>query len=479
MSREKLLSGHATPRALVAVALILVLVVGAAFWLSRRVTPPHSGSTAPPSRTANVIAETPDPQPQIRILEDSPSRIRYAITLQDGVTVERFVAFDTHPAFQPTGEEVAAGISSDRRVYGARLTRIDGPSADQLVLEYVVPTSALPPELRYRLFDEAGPDAAGLHLFSIAWAGAAGGLWTGIKSGYSNFKMIDKNLVKNLKSASDRSDQSQQWLQKLDLIESCARHPTHLVTQNEYARNPAYQAETLAAIADARSEVGQTIAVSYLNQATTVAASGVTVSAPGEGLVAKGLGKAGSWLWSKSGSVSKWNEAAINEIAQRQLNDIAKLVDCDLARPPPRTHGDGTILYEFDAAGMWGYDELKGYLNGTFDIGPAAPGLGSEYVDLSGDGAFRYKAHSPEGGASCEGVGKISGGGYSGDLQIEGVPTEGSCIPSTLDAPHVPVAFTCNFHNVDLVNGGKYSAVPTGDFSERATCELKLTPQQR
>lgn len=409
--------------------------------------------------------------PPIRVIDDRPTSLKLAVTLPDGGIVTDTIDFLPNQTYQPTPAELQSESSGARQVFGARF-RVEG---GRLLMNYVVRTQTLPMELRERLGGKSD-GAASIDLVSSAWAQPAMGPWTGIQTGMS-IGDYTSNMVKGLKPFSKLAsnaekvggalalaEQFEQWMQAFDQLENCARNPTHQVTQEAYQKDPGYQQRTVDAISQARSEVTQATGLSYVNQ---------------EANVGMQLAHAPGILTQLTKAVSGWNDSALLDIGNGLLADASKLVDCDLAPPPPPA-GDGTITYHLHREGFFGIDVDDQVVKVSLSLSPAIsiPVPGANAVDVRGLGEFKGKIVSQQSN-ECSGTADVRGGSSFGHMHMSGGAVSGKCVGARFEDAARNAAFTCDFDGVDVVNGGTYEVQAAGEFAAWTSCKLELKPQQK
>jgi len=417
--------------------------------------------------------------PRVEVVKETATSLELAVTLPDGETANGGITFELNQAYTPTPAEREAQSKLGRSVFGVHLAPSTSPDG-RAVLSYFVPGNALPAPLRQRLY--GGPtESAGPQLIRAAWAQGVLNAWTGVQTGYAigghlsglQPKAPWEKAAKNYKQVSkawDMAQQFDQWMLRLDALETCARNPTQTVTQNAYRDNPASQQQTLDAIAQARSEVQQATGLNYVNREATVAMQLVK----GPGLLSETTGK-----------VSDWNDAALKDIGDGLVQDASKLVDCDLARPPPPL-GDGTIVYHMKRAHYQWVEEEEWEVRGTVSISPGPAGT----VLVTGSGAFKgHHTSAPPGDLliRCEGLSEVSGTaggdliGAKGSLAVSATSVGGACEVGPHAGPMdkrdygaADAGFSCQFTNVDIDNGGSYEVHAQGEESRWATCALEI-----
>ncbi|HSS98966.1 MAG TPA: hypothetical protein VLK33_18150, partial [Terriglobales bacterium] len=264
-------------------------------------------------------------------------------------------------------------------------------------------------------------------------------------------------------SAMKKNGDNQDWLDQLDALEDCVKNPRNTLTQQEYGKNPTYQEQTLSGLANARSQVQQVTAARFLGQ----------LSSTGAGLLMKGPWKA------ILGGVNFLNDMTLKDVANQQIIDIAKSVDCK-EQTPLLHHGDGTIVYRLHKNDS---DNITDSLiQGVFTL---HPGPVEQALTLAGTGEVQSKTTYAKDGSTytCKGINQIHGTGGMGMLRISSEPV-GNCIWNiqgkvTQHPMNASTGITCSFSNVDTVNGGSYEVQEDGENSQWGKCELELKPTQK
>ena len=411
--------------------------------------------------------------PKVEIVKETATSVELVVSLPDGETASGGIKFEPNRAYTPTPAELEARSRLGRSVFGAHVIH-SATAGGQLILSYVVPGSALPVTLRERLYGRP-TESAGLQFFRSAYAQGVLNAWTGVQTGYAIGEHLSglqpkapwDKLAKNYKQVSkalDMAEQYDQWMLHLDALETCARTPTQTVTQNAYRDNPGYQQQTLNSIQQARSEVQQATGLNYVNREATV---GMQLT-KGPGIMSEMTGK-----------VSDWNDEALKDIGDGLVQDASKLVDCDLARPPPSL-GDGTIVYHMKRAHWRFVQDEEWETRGTISIFPGPAGT----LEVRGSGEFKghHTASAPgDLVIQCKGQSEYEGSGGLGTLSIGGTSVGGACLVGASkgamqqrDYGAADAGFSCQFTNVDLDNGGSYEVHALGEESQWAMCTLEI-----
>jgi len=428
---------------------------------------------------AQAAAPAPEAAPRVQVVKDTPTSVQLAVTLPEGQVAGVTVNFQPGVPYTPTAAE---RMTPGREVFGVRLKQADTPDGRRVLLSYVVPGSALSPELRERVLGK--PGTAGPELVRAAHAQALN-TWTGLQTGYDLGKygsgIKPKTLgklygnYKKVVNAWDSAEQYSVWMQEFDAMERCARNPTQTVTQNAYQQDPAYQQRTIDAIQQARAEAQQAAGLGFVNQ--EAAAAMQLTEAPGA-------------LRGVTDKVADWNNAALRDVGNQLVTDTGKLVDCDLAPPPDRNRGDGTIKYHMHRTGYLDYEEEDWVVSGTVNLVPGGP---AGTLTIHGDGTFKGGKKSARQQVTwrCEGTSEVSGGGGGrgeGERQplwVGGGVVGGDCTMTqpgdTIDwgAGGADAGFRCDFPGVDVVNGGSYEVQADGEEAQWTRCELELKPVRK
>jgi hypothetical protein len=400
-----------------------------------------------------------------QIVSQSSTSARLVFTFPDGATADETVVIQPDQQYSPTPEELAQASQSGLQAYNVKFSAVpDGPDHMQITWQYFVPYTSLPPDMQQMVRQQA-TSASWFQLVPSAWAqGSGGGM--GVKAGFGAAKGVFK-AFKNIEDAADKSVQNYDWMNQLDALEDCAKHPTNPVTQKAYQDNPAYRDQTVAGIEGARSVVEQVTAVRFLALENAVASG--FVGGPFAGAL---------------GTLTAWNDKTLQYVANQQISDIAKSVTKCEAEPPQPEQGDGKIVYHMHRQGYLDFDEEMRLVQGYFTL-HSGPVAGS--VELIGRGKFQgnMKSSRFKTSSQCKGQSEISGGGIYGSLRISGNPVLGGCDYNNgnktiqLGPNDSDTGFVCEFHNVDLVNGGSYEVHAEGEESQWAACALDLKPQQK
>ncbi|MBZ5501447.1 MAG: hypothetical protein LAN59_04280 [Acidobacteriia bacterium] len=419
-------------------------------------------------RTATYLA-----QAKIRVISQSNTAAHLILTFPDNLIADETITLTPGEQYTPTAAELEEATRSGVLIYNRKFSaKAEGADETRITLQYFVPYSAVPAELQQTIRGQA-PSAQWWDLVPSAWAQESGemGAGVGVSSSFGVAK-AGVGALWNIASAFSKSQQNQSWMQQMDALQNCAQNPTNPVTQKAYQDNPAYREQTVSGVQQARSEVQQVTGMRFLNQG-----------------VATATGLVGGPLKLVTAPVSMWNDRALKDIADQQIRDVAKSVDCDPAptnnplHVDPREHADGTIQYHYHREGYQGFDEDDRFFKGQFNIQSPLPG----YYTVTGTGPFKTRARSSQAGtkSTCQGHERIGGGGPPSTFQIGGGVTDGECDVvergrTTHDQYGGGAAgFECSFHNLDFVNGGRYSSTGDGLDGQYGVCTLELTPQQK
>jgi hypothetical protein len=464
--------------ALLALAAPLLAVLVSVQWRSSRSDAPLMAPMAPAPSTAAGLPANGDViaaamaasgarRLQIEVLGETPTSVHLAFGAAGVRAADAIISIDPDRHHAPTAAERDKADRTGIRIFDVRFsaTRSDS-GATRLVLRYFVPYDAVPMALRQRI----GARVSMASVFSPvgpAWAQDAG---PGAGIGVSTAVEVGQGIYdagSEVADAMQKSEQSGDWMARLAALENCARHPGNPLTQAAYRDNPGYQQQVLDGIQQARSEVQQATAMRFLNQETSVA-----------------TGLVGGPLGTLTGPVASWNDAALQGIAEQQVDDIGKSVTCD---EPPRPAAPGLDLsnagvrYHMHRAHYLDFDEEDRIAAANVELRPGpAPGTAM----LVGRGVFRSKTSSKKYGtsSSCSGTTEVSGGGSAADFAVSGGPVAGGCDYVNqgktyhLGPGDSDTGFVCHFQGVDLKHGGSFVGVVEGYEAEYATCEVSLPP---
>jgi hypothetical protein len=404
-------------------------------------------------------------QVKASVVSQDNTSVHLRFTFPDNRTADETITITPDAQYMPSAAELAPTGGASPPISGRKFSvKAVSPDKTQLSLQYVVPISAVPPDLQQAMRGRAST-AQWFTLVPSAWAQSGGG-GAGVSASFEMAQTL-YDALSDIGNAFSKSQEHGNWMQQLDAMENCAKNPTNPLTQKAYQEDPGYRDKVLSGIQDARSEVQQMTAVRFLNQEASVAT----------GLVDAPIGQL-------TGKVSDWNENVLKDLSNQQVQDIGKSVNCQDAPPPdPMQQHDGTIKYHFHRENYLDFDEDDRIVEGEFDLQSFQQGI----AGLTGAAEFKTRIRSSrfQTQGACKGHDHLGGGGTSSQFQIEGGGTDGECNGTdhgrpTHDWNQAGVGgFSCTFHNVDVVNGGSYTAPADGEDAPYGQCELELTPQRK
>ncbi|MBZ5655004.1 MAG: hypothetical protein LAO56_06955 [Acidobacteriia bacterium] len=391
--------------------------------------------------------------------------VHLRFTFPDNLTADETITITPDAQYTPSAVELSGSGGTSLPIYGRKFAaKAIGPDKAQILLQYVVPLNSVPPGLQQTIRGRASA-AQWFTLVPSAWAQSGGG-GAGVSSSFEMAQTL-YDALSDIGNAFSKSEEHSNWMQQLDAMENCAKNPTNPLTQKAYQEDPGYGDKVLSNIQDARSEVQQMTAVRYLNQEASVATN--LVDAP---------------IGQLTGQVSDWNENVLKDLSNQQVQDIGKSVNCEDGPPPdPKQQHDGTIKYHFHRENYLDFDEDDRIVTGEFDLQSFQQGI----VGLKGAAEFKTRIRSSRfvTQGTCKGHDGLSGGGTNSSFQIQGGGMDGDCRGTdhgrpTHDWYQAGIGgFSCTFHNVDVVNGGSYTAQADGEDAPYGQCELELTPQRK
>ena len=403
-------------------------------------------------------------QVKASVVSQDNTSVHLRFTFPDNRTADETITITPDAQYMPSAAELAptggATMPIASRKFSAKAV---SPDKTQVSLQYVVPLGAVPPGLQQAIRGRTSA-TQWFSLVPSAWAQSSGG-GAGVSASFEMAQTL-YDALSDIGNAFSKSQEHSNWMQQLDAMENCAKNPTNPLTQKAYQEDPGYRDRVLSNIQDARSEVQQMTAVRFLNQEANVAT----------GLVDAPIGQL-------TGKVSDWNEDVLKDLSNQQVQDIGKSVNCQDAPPPDPKQHDGTIKYHFHREQYLDFDEDDRIVKGEFDLQSFQQGI----VGLKGAAEFKTRIRSSrfQTQGACKGHDDVSGGGTNSSFQIQGGGMEGHCDGTdhgrpTHDWNQAGIGgFSCTFHNVDVVNGGSYTAQADGEDAPYGQCELELTPQRK
>lgn len=438
-------------------------------------------------------------QAKAQILSQSNNSVRYSLTFPDGITSETTITLTPGQTYSPTPAEIAQAQRTGVQAYRVQFSaKTESETKARMTLRYFVPDAAMPANLQQRLQNKSAsyfqiiPDA-----FAEGNLGVDVAQDTGIEVTKEILKQAaeDSKLAKefptplsrfvDLANAFKKETEHLDWMDQLNFLDYCANNPTNPLTQKAYQQNPNYQKQTMQGIQDARSDVMQMTAMRFLNLATSVATD--LVEGPMGAITAP---------------VSSYNDGTLKGMADDRIDEIKKqFPECkpaDRFEPGQFKPMQGNFTYSYNLtshecrAQCVDYEEhSKG--EGTVHLKPND--MGYLYGEAVGNITVKKKQHAYD--QYCKSAGwrdnsdgnvniQLKGGGdtpsngvilanFSGDsLTREGVQIgcDGKEQPLNGGAS---AGGSCEFHNVDMVHGGSYSAYQTGDG--HGTCKLEIFPE--
>ena len=438
-------------------------------------------------------------QAKAQILSQSNNSVRYSLTFPDGVTSETTITLTPGQIYSPTPAEIAWAQKSGVQAYRVQFSaKTESETKARMTLRYFVPDAAMPASLQQRLQNKS---ASYFRLVPYAYAEGNLGVDVAQDTGIEVTKEIlkqaaeDSKLAKefptplsrfvDLANAFKKETEHLDWMDQLNFLDYCANNPTNPLTQKAYQQDPNYQKQTMQGIQDARSDVMQMTAMRFLNLATSVATD--LVEGPMGAITAP---------------VSSYNDATLKGMADDRINEIKKqFPECkpaDRFEPGQYQPMQGNFTYSYNLTShecrtqCVDYEEhSKG--EGTVHLKPNDMGY------LYGEGAVnitvKKKQHAYD--QYCKSAGwRDNSDGYV-NIQLKGggdTPSRGVILANFngdsltragvqigCDGKEQPLnggasaGASCEFHNVDMVHGGSYSAYQTGDG--HGTCKLEIFPE--
>ena len=438
-------------------------------------------------------------QAKAQVLSQSSNSVRYSLTFPDGVASETTITLTPGQTYSPTLAEIARGQSTGVQAYRVQFSaKTESESKARITLRYFVPEAAMPANLQQRLQNKS---ANFFQLIPSAYAEGNLGIDVVSDTSVEVTKEILKqtaehgNLSKefptplsrfvDLANAFKKETDHLDWMDQLNFLDYCANNPTNPLTQKAYQQDPNYQKQTQQSVQDARSDVMQMTAMRFLNLATSVATD--LVEGPMGAITAP---------------ISSYNDGTLKGLADDRINEIKKqFPECKPAdrfepgqfRP---MQGNFTYAYKLNShecrSQCVDYEEERKF-ESTVHLKPND--MGYLFGEGAGNITVKKKQHAWD--QYCKNAGwrdnydgnatiRLKAGGdtpsngvvmanFGGDaLTRDGVQIGCDGKEQRLNGA-ASAGASCEFHNVDMVHGGSYSAFESGDG--HGTCKLEIFPE--
>ncbi|HMK21562.1 MAG TPA: hypothetical protein VK466_04465 [Terriglobales bacterium] len=438
-------------------------------------------------------------QAKAEVLSQSNNSVRYSLTFPDGVRSETTITLTPGQSYSPTSAEIAQAQKSGVQAYQVQFSaKTENDTKARMKLRYFIPGAALPSTLQQRLQARA---ASFLQFIPSAYADGNLGVDVVSDTGVEVTKEALKQAAEHgelskefptplsrfvdLANAFKKETEHLDWMDQLNFLDYCANNPTNPLTQKAYQQDPNYKNQTLQGLQDARSDVMQMTAMRFLNLATSVATD--LVDGPMGAITAP---------------VSSYNDGTLKGLADDRINEIKKqFPECkpaDRFEPGHYQPMQGNFTYSYNLTAHECRSQCVDYEEhrkgeGTVHLKPDAMG----YLAGEGTGTITlnkkqhaYDQYCKSAGWRENSDGKVniqlkaggdtpSNGVILADFNGDALTREG--VQIGCDGKEQPLnggasaGASCEFHNVDLVHGGSYSAYQSGDG--HGTCKLEIFPE--
>jgi hypothetical protein len=435
-------------------------------------------------------------QAKTELISQSDTSVHFIQTFSNDFKADTTIVIVPDQQYAPTQDDLARAERMHAQIYNVKFSATsDGGNKERISLQYFVPYSNVPSELKQRIHAQSA--AAGEHFFNLvpsAWAQEGGGGNMGMNVATDTATEVAKEYLKQqaeegklskqfpvplsrlgdiLKAFKLEQDQ-RGWMEELDEIEDCARNPTNPLTQKAFNQDPSYGDQVANGVTQGRADVTAMTGMRFVNLATAVATD-----------LAEGP------VGAATTPISSYNDETLKDLAENRVSESRKGVTyCDKEMTFGNLRPMHLVLeYSYNKTEM-GIEE-KRTASGEADLNAEMGGLGGE-----GPGKFKIELKQVQQGpnacaygykGNADGDAKISaeGGGtpyggvielhLSADLNLHEsgmVPDGEHCAEQSRDGTR-NYNFNCRFDRLDLVHGGTFSHFQEGDG--HGTCTIDLT----
>jgi len=447
-------------------------------------------------RLANYISTA-----QLQVVSQTDTSVHLVITYADKSTIDENITVDADPSYTPGPVDLERAARTGSKVHGPKLTvKRKGPNQWEYMLQYHVPYSAIPSDLLQKIQSSGISQRtnAGFHDW-VPPVYADGGLAAGegVVSILANYfatyydkmwemekKSVGVDVPLALLDLGDDILTLKGWMSEIGELEDCAKNPTNPLSQKA-SHDPNYQHDVLDPLNDAKGDVESTLVPTLASDT----AGFVTHWLPfGSGAVV------GLIFSTQDEAISQYAEGRIEEAGRYVVPCHHEQLTAGQFRPM-----QGNLTYSYKSSTHDCRDDkcVQGDVDRQFEGSAQLTSDSSGYLGGKGVGEFKITANQRAWDRYCKSSGwhQDSKGAGEIDLLAGGTPLDG-VIRATLKSnslalegesttcsgSKVPyhqengwLAVSCEFHNVDLVHGGTFSAFETGD--SHGTCKLEISPQ--
>jgi hypothetical protein len=449
-------------------------------------------------------------QTKMELISRGAMPIHYVLTFPNGVTADETITITPNRRFTPTAAELQRPTKSGIQVFRPKLSmQKTGPQEAVFTLDYYVLPSSLPAEFQPFLQKSASNsrssnwDRFALIPSAYAQEGSDSGSGYVANEGaeFTKTEVVKGLEIAELEKSAKFADNAltmkdlvmgyqemSGWLGEVDELRDCAEHPTNPLTQKA-SETPEYQQQVIDSLDDTRSNVK----MAAFPKVANIAAGALTQFMNelfGAGLLVAPITTA--------------NDEAISEIVHGEIEDARKgVTPCHHEPMTAGTfrpmQGNLTYVYVFNSPETCRHEVCvqsgaETHFEGTVHLVPEQFG----FLHGKGTGTFNKKRNQRAHDEYCkkEGWHEESQGPGEIEVQVGGESPLNGVVKASFNSDHLTVEATqtscngsqtsthgdtgnfgagCEFHNVDLVHGGTYSAFENADT--HGTCKLEIFPE--
>jgi hypothetical protein len=440
-------------------------------------------------------------QAKFQLISATDTSLHYVLTFPDNLTSDETITIKPNQQYRPTPAELQRPSQSGIRIFKPTLTfEKKGPKRVLFTLHYFALQNSLPTDVQQWIQKiSANSPPSGAHFFSLipsAWAQEGGG--NGAGGGNSEgggiteavateiIKTSDVEMLEHLdvehggeileafatflemKKSYDKMDG---WMNEMKELEDCAKNPTNPLTIKA-SKNPEYQKEVLDPVNSATSDVASA-AFPILSNLTASAVPQFS-KIPGLGVIIA--------------PIIALNDETIDQITEDRIHDARKsVVPCEQDDTPG---AKGSLEYSYKRKiNMPGnIQDVDGTAEGTFIVKKAP---GHTLYAGEGEGKLEWnetqktyinQKHAHTSGPltiwmNGQGDGTITAN-FNGENLTYTYACSGGCNNNYHETDKHNFTRGCEFHNVDMENGGVYEVeAPSDGTGAKETCKLTLPKQ--
>jgi hypothetical protein len=223
------------------------------------------------SKAAGYIA-----QAKLQILDQTDTSVQFSILFPDQTTLDETASIAADAKYAPTPADLERSARKGFSTHGAKLAyRKTGPKSWTYSLQYHVPYALLPPDLQKKLRPASSAGSKAAHFFDLVpsvYANDEEVTGEAVISVIANYfaesyaiegkigggaKSLGADVPLALVDLLEDGLTYKGWMDKLNKIEDCAKHPTNPLTQKN-SREASYKGAVLDQLDDAVGDVKST-----------------------------------------------------------------------------------------------------------------------------------------------------------------------------------------------------------------------------